>query len=77
MATLYLEIIEQLTEKEMFTQQQQIVRIEVESKEEAIEKLPQFEPSFAEKKLTYIKRVHTCRHDEGLGCTVEDLTEKK
>ena len=74
MAKIYLEIIEQLTEEEMFTQQPQIVRIEVKDKQEAIEKLPQFEPSFTQK--SYIKRLHTCRHEEGLGCVVEDLTEK-
>ena len=68
---IYLEIIEQLTEPEMFIKQPQQVRIEVISKEEAIEKLPQFEPLFEGK--NYIKRLHTCRHEEGLGCSVEEL----
>ena len=71
MAKLYLEIIEQLTEEEMFIKQPTNIRIEVVSKEEAITKLPDFEPLFAGK--TYIKRLHTCQHEEGLGCVVEDL----
>ena len=71
MAKLYLEIQEILTEAEMFTQQPQQIRIEVVSKEEAIEKLPTFEPLFAGK--NYIKRLHKCQHEEGLGCVVEAL----
>ena len=68
---LYLEIIEQLTEEEMFTKQPTNIRVEVISKEEAIAKLPIFEPLFEGK--NYIKRLHTCRHEEGIGCIVEEL----
>ena len=71
---LYLEIIEQLTEEEEFIKQPQIVRIEVSSKEEALtllENFSQFESLFAGK--NYITRLHTCRHEEGLGCVVENL----
>lgn len=68
---LYLEIIEQLTEKERLIKQPQTIRIEVISKEEALEKLPTFELLFADK--NYIKRLHKCQHEEGLGCVVEEL----
>jgi hypothetical protein len=72
---LYLEIIEQLTEEGGFTKQPQIIRIEVKDKNEAMEKLPQFEPFFTER--TYIKRLHICNHEDGKPCEAEDLTEKK
>lgn len=68
---LYLEIIEQLTEEGGFTKQPQIIRIEVGDKNEAMEKLPQFEPFFAER--TYIKRLHTCNHEDGEPCETENL----
>lgn len=68
---MYLEIFEQLSEDEQFIKQPTNIRIEVISKEEAIEKLPQFEPLFIG--LNYTKRLHTCRHEEGLGCEVEEL----
>ena len=71
MAKLYLEIQEVLTESEQFIQQPTNIRIEVVSKDEAIAKLPDFEPLFEGK--NYIKRLHTCRHEEGLGCLVEEL----
>ena len=67
----YLEIIEQLTEEESFTRQPQTIRIGVATKQEAIDKLPLFEPLFVGK--SYIKRLHTCYHAEGLPCTVEEL----
>jgi len=56
----YLEIIEILTEEESLEKQPQIIRIEVESEEEAKKLLPQYEPLFAGK--NYVKQLHICRH---------------
>lgn len=67
----YLEIIEQLSEQEQFTKQPTNIRIKVNSKEEAIAKLPELEPLFTG--LNYIKRLHTCYHEEGKSCEVEIL----
>ena len=68
---LYLEMQEILNKEEMLIKQPQQIRIEVISKEEAIEKLPLFESLFIGK--NYIKRLHKCQHEEGLGCEVENL----
>lgn len=67
----YLEIIEQLTEEEEFTKQAQTVRIEIESKQDAIDKLSIYEPYF--EGLNYIKRYHKCYHEEGQPCQIEEL----
>lgn len=67
----YLEIIERLAEGETFLKQPQIIRIEVESKQDAINKLPLYEPSF--EGLNYIKRYHKCYHEEGQPCEIEEL----
>ena len=67
----YLEIIEQLTEEESFIKQRQEIRIEVSSKEEAINKLDIYEPAF--EGLTYIKRLHICYHEEDQPCVIEEL----
>ena len=40
-------------------------------KEEAISKIPLFEPLFKDRK--YIKRIHKCQHEEGLPCEIEKL----
>lgn len=71
----YLEIIEQLTEEEMFIKQPQIVRIEVVNKEEAVAKLPDYEPSFIGR--TYTKNLHKCYHEEGQSCVLESLEKEK
>jgi len=68
---LYLEIEEQLTSEQLQIQQPQSVRIAVDSKEDAIEKLDIYEPAF--EGLNYIKRLHTCYHEEGLPCIIEEL----
>jgi hypothetical protein len=71
MSKNYLEIIEQLTEEEMLIKQPQEVRIEVSSKEDAIEKLDIYEPAFIG--LNYVKRYHICKHEEGQPCEIEVL----
>ncbi len=68
---LYFEIIEELTEEEALIKQPQIVRLEVNSKEEANEKLLIYEPLFV--KRNYVKRLHKCFHEEGQSCVIEDL----
>ena len=67
----YLEIQEQLTDEESYIKQPQQIRIEVSSKEEAIEKLLIYEPEF--EGLNYIKRYHKCYHEEGQSCEIEEL----
>lgn len=67
----YLEIEEQLTLEQMATKQPQQLRIQAASKEDAINKLPLYEPAFAG--LRYIKRVHYCNHDAGNACIVEAI----
>lgn len=67
----YLEIIEQLTDEELFIKQAQEIRIAVSSKEDAIEKLAIYEPEFVG--LNYIKRYHKCYHEEGQPCEIEVL----
>lgn len=67
----YLEIEEQLIPEDAIIKQPQIIRVAVASKDEAISKLPIYEPAF--KGLNYIKRVHYCNHDTGVSCTTEPL----
>ena len=67
----YLEIIEQLDAQEAQTKQPQEMRLKVDSKDEAIALLSTYESLFDG--LTYIKRLHTCYHEEGLPCTSEAL----
>ena len=47
------------------------IRIEVTDKNDALAKLPTFEPFFAGK--YYTKKVHYCNHDTGGVCTEEIL----
>lgn len=68
---IYLEIEEQLDPKDTLIKQPQQIRVQVASKEDAIIKLPIYEPAFAS--LVYIKRVHYCNHDTGQPCTTEAL----
>lgn len=58
----YLEIIEQLSEKESLEKQPQIIRIEVKDKIDAIKKLADYEPTF--KGLNYKKQMLTQNHYE-------------
>jgi len=67
----YLEIIEQLTEEEALIKQAQTIRIEVSSKEDAIDKVSIYEPAF--EGLNYTKRYHKCYHEEGKSCQVEEI----
>jgi len=67
----YLEIIEQLTDEESLLKQAQIIRIEVSSKEDAINKLSIYESAF--EGLNYIKRYHKCYHEENKSCEIEEL----
>ena len=67
----YLEIIEQLTISEQLITPPEKIKIEVSSKAEAISLLPTYEPDFSG--LTYIKRYHTCYHEEGNACVIELL----
>lgn len=66
----YLEIKEQLSIGSI--KEAKIVKIEVNSKEEAIEKLKEDEKSF--KGLNYTKMYHICNHGKtNQPCTVEKL----
>ena len=71
MAKSYLEIIEQLTDKERLTQQVQVVRIEVRDEKEAKEKAASFEKDF--KGLKYKKFFHIHRVDKEKGCIVNEF----
>lgn len=67
---IYLEIFEKLTKEEKLSRRPQTVRIKVDSKEEALALLPNYEALFTG--LNYTKRLHTCNHPNE-GCTVEEL----
>ena len=67
----YLEMNETLTEEQMQTVQPQTLRLEVVSKEEAVEKATQLEWMFAGKE--YVKQLHVCRHEDGQPCEIEVL----
>ena len=66
---MYFEMLELLTEEEMFTRQPQQIRIEIASEDEAQKYLSQFEPLFEGKK--YEARIHYCYHEEGKPCEVK------
>ena len=68
---LYLEILEILSEEEELTRQQQMLRIEVKSKEHAMEVLKVVEPLF--RGLKCEKRLHYCYHDEGKPCEIKPI----
>jgi hypothetical protein len=71
MSKMYLEIIETLTKEEKQTKQVQVIRIEVVDRDAAITKLPEQEALFVGR--NYVKRIHTCFHEEKLPCQVEVL----
>lgn len=71
----FLEIIEQSKTAEA---EIKIVKIKIKDKAEALEKLPEEEKAFVDKK--YIARLHTCRHGnngKNQPCSVEILKEVK
>jgi len=70
---LYLEIVEVLSEEEEFTRQPQLVRVEVESEDEAYQLYNQLKPLFNGRK--YIARIHYCYHEEGKPCQVKVIEE--
>jgi hypothetical protein len=47
------------------------VKVEVTDKTNALSLLSTYEPAFSA--VTYVKRFHTCKHEEGLPCEVEIL----
>jgi len=67
----YLELNEILTPEEALIQQPLQVRVEVADKDDALAKLPLYEPDFEGR--TYTKKIHYCYHEEGLPCKLEDL----
>lgn len=71
MSKMYLELVEILTKDEKLVKSPQIVRLEVSDREEALEKLPEQEVLFVGR--NYVKRIHTCFHQEKLPCQVEVL----
>ncbi len=71
MAKKYLEIIEQLSDEERLTKQDQMVRFEVRDEQEAIEKAVLYEGAF--KGLNYKKFYHIHRLSEKEGCVVNEL----
>ena len=64
----YLEIIEQ---PDIIEETPQTIRLKVADKNEAIEKLPLYEPLF--EGMNYIKQVHYCKHEENEKCVLEAL----
>ena len=73
MAKNYLEIVEQLSDKDALTKQAQMVRFEVKDEQEAKTKAQIYEGAF--KSLNYKKQFHIHRLNEEEGCVVKDLTE--
>jgi len=68
---IYLEINETLIEKEQLTKQPLTLRLEVADKNKAIDKLIDVESLFIGRR--YTKKVHYCKHEDGLPCVVEAL----
>jgi len=71
--TLYLEMIEELTDEERLSKEPLFLRIEVSSEEEAREKAKQYEPLFEGK--NYTKRLHIHRHSPAgnIPCEIKEL----
>ncbi|MCD6198919.1 MAG: hypothetical protein J7K15_10175 [Deltaproteobacteria bacterium] len=70
---LYLEIMELLSEEEMFTRQPQFIRVEVRDEDQAMQLYQQLKPLFAGRK--YVARLHYCYHEEGKPCEVKIIEE--
>ena len=71
MVEYYLEINEELTEEASLSRQALGVRVSVGGREDALTKIPVFEPFFSGRR--YVKELHTCNHDSGAPCTKEIL----
>lgn len=71
MAEYYLEINEELTEEDALSRQPLGLRVSVGGREDALTKIPVFEPFFSGRQ--YVKELHTCNHDGGTPCTKERL----
>jgi len=66
---MYFEMLELLSEEEIFTRQPQQIRVEIASEDEAQKYLSQFEPLFSGRK--YVAQIHYCYHEEGKPCEVK------
>ena len=71
--TLYLEMIEELTDEERLTKEPLFIRVEVSSEEEAKGKAKEYEPLFEGRK--YTKRLHIHRHSPSgnIPCEMKEL----
>ena len=70
----YLEITETFVNAEGLAETGQVLRIEVGSRDEAMAKIPLYEPLFLGK--AYTKEIHYCNHDEStkvINCSKETL----
>lgn len=68
----YLELTETFVNADGGIETGQVLKIEVADKDDALVKLPLYEPLFKGK--TYTKKIHYCNHDESgrdSGCTEE------
>lgn len=63
----YLELTETFINAEGLAETGQVLRIEVLSRDEAVAKIPLYEPLFAG--MTYTKEIHCCNHDESTKVT--------
>ena len=70
---IYLEILEKLSEEETLTRQPQQFRREVSSRDEALDLYERVKPFF--EGVSYVARIHYCRHDEGKPCETEEIEE--
>jgi hypothetical protein len=72
MPILYLEIMEKLISAELNSGKQPMkMKVEVASKTVGLEHLSTLESFFVGR--SYAKRLHTCNHDIGAPCVVEEL----
>ena len=71
--TLYLEMIEQLSDEELLYKEPLFLRIEVSSEEEAREKAKEYESLFEGR--SYIKRLHIHKHSPSgnIPCEIKEL----
>lgn len=63
----YLEITETFINAEGLAETGQVLRIEAVDRDDAIAKIPLYEPLFSGK--TYTKEIHYCNHDESTKVT--------
>ena len=72
---IYLEVDEILSEQEMLTKQPFQFRVEVQSREEAIQKFEALK-SLIPLPQHYEARIHYCGHDEGKPCRFETIERR-